>query len=112
LSGTEEERHEGLIFYGERHGPVRRHVFRSVWNAACLEADVEPTRLEWLRHTGASIGYRATKDMKAVANRLGHTSVRMLDTTYVKVYADAAREVADALDALDFRTSRGLSADS
>lgn len=112
LNGADEERHEGLVFYGERCGPVRRHVFRSVWNTACLEAEVEPTRLEWLRHSGASIGYRATKDMKAVANRLGHTSVRMLDTTYFKVYADAAREVADALDAVDLRTSRGLPADS
>ncbi len=87
LTGTDDEHHRGLVFYGERKrgGPVRRHVFRPIWETACLEAKVEPIRLEWLRHTGASIAYRATKDMKAVANRLGHTSVRMLDTTYVKV---------------------------
>ena len=89
---------EGLVFYGERGGPVRRHVFRAVWNQACADACVKPIRLEWLRHTGASIAYRETKDMKAVANRLGHTSVRMLDTVYLSVYADASRTVADALD--------------
>jgi integrase len=112
LMDAEDNHHRGLVFYGERGGPVRRHVFRPLWDAACLEAKVEPIRLEWLRHTGASIAYRATHDMKAVANRLGHTSVRMLDTTYVKVYADAAREVADALGMPLPRTSRGLSADS
>ena len=73
---------------------------------------MEPIRLEWLRHTGASIAYRATKDMKAVANRLGHTSVRMLDTTYVKVYPDAAREVADAIDGSVSSPLRGFNADS
>jgi integrase len=87
-------------------------MFRPVWDAACRDAKVEPIRLEWLRHTGASIAYRATHDMKAVADRLRHTSVRMLDTTYVKVYADAAREVPDAIDRPVSRTSRGLSADS
>ena len=112
LMDTEDEHHRGLVFYGERGGPVRRHVFRPVWDAACRAAKVEPIQLEWFRHTGASIGYRATHDMKAAANRLGHTSVRMLDTTYVKVYADAARAVADALDEPVWRTSRGLSADS
>jgi hypothetical protein len=96
---------------------------RPLWDAACIEANVESIRLEWLRHVvyldtrcistrGVSIAYRATKDMKAVANRLCHTSVRMLDSTYVKVYADAAREVADAIDGPVSPTSRGLSGDS
>jgi integrase len=107
-----DERHRGLVFYGERGGPVRRHVFRRIWETACREADVDPIRLEWLRHTGASIAYRATGDMKAVANRLGHSSVRMLDSVYVKVYADAARDVADALDREPTRSWRGLHADS
>ena len=38
--------------------------------------------------------------MKAVAERLGHTSTRMMDTVYVEVYADASAEVADAIDRL------------
>jgi integrase len=83
-----------------------------VWEQACLEAKVEPIRLERIRHTGASIAYRATGDMKAVANRLGHNSVRILDTTYLRVDADAAREVADAIERPLGRTSRGFPADS
>ncbi len=81
-------------------GPVRRHVFRKVWDAACTEAGVGHVRLEWLRHTGASLAYAASKDMKLVATRLGHTSTRMMDTVYVQLYAEASREVADAIDVM------------
>jgi integrase len=81
----------------DRAGPCR-HVFRAVWVKACADAGVKPVRLEWLRHTGASLAYAATHDMKAVAERLGHNSVRMLDSVYLSVYADASRTVADALD--------------
>jgi hypothetical protein len=38
--------------------------------------------------------------MKAVAERLGHTSTRMMDTVYVEVYTDASARVADAIDRL------------
>ena len=44
LRGGKDPRLEGLVFYGERGGPVRRHVFRPVWdqasNAAGLRASV------------------------------------------------------------------------
>lgn len=102
---------EGLVFYGEHRGPVRRRVFGPIFRRACTEADVEPVRLEWLRHTGASLAYAATHDLKATAERLGHASTRMVDTVYVKLYEEASREVADAIDALVER-SRGLPADS
>ena len=89
----------GLVFYAERGGPVRRHVFRPIWRDACIAAQVEPIRLEWLRHTGASIAYAATRDLKATAARLGHTNTRMVDFVYVRLYAETSRSVADAIDA-------------
>jgi Phage integrase family len=88
LRGREDPRLEGLVFYGERCGPVGRHVFLPVWDRACKSAGLEGIRPEWLRHTGASLAYAATRDMKAVAERLGHTSTRMMDTVYVEVYAN------------------------
>jgi integrase len=100
LHEPNDERLEGLVFYADRKGPVRRHVFRPVWAAACRRAGVEAVRLEWIRRTGASIAYAATRDRKAVAHRLGHTSTRMTDTVYVEVYADARTRVADAIDEL------------
>lgn len=100
LRGANDPRWEGLVFYGERGGPVRRHVFRPVWDRACRAAGLEGVRPEWLRHTGASLAYAASKDMKAVASRLGHTSTRMMDTVYVEVYSEVSRQVADAIDVL------------
>jgi len=94
---------DGLVFYGERGGPVRRHVFRRDWYAACDAAGVERVRIEWLRHTGASLAYAATKDMKAVAARLGHASTRMMDQVYVQVYEEESRHVADAIDEMAAR---------
>jgi integrase len=52
----------------------------------------------WLRHSGASLAYDATKDILATAQRLGHTSTRILDSTYVELYAEVSRQVADAID--------------
>ncbi|MGI8407587.1 MAG: tyrosine-type recombinase/integrase [Actinomycetota bacterium] len=100
LRGANDQRCEGLVFYGERKGPVRRHVFRPVWDRACRAAGIDGVRPEWLRHTGASLAYAASKDMKAVASRLGHTSTRMMDTIYVEVYSDVSRQLADAIDVL------------
>ena len=100
LLNTEDPNHEGLVFFGEKGGPVRRHVFRKIWKTACTEAGVEGVRPGWMRHTGASLGYHVTKDMKATAQRLGHTSVRMVDTVYVELYDEASRAVADGIDAM------------
>jgi len=96
----EDARLEGLVFYGDRKGPVRRHVFRPIWDRACRAAGLDDIRPEWLRHTGASLAYAASKDMKAVASRLGHTSTRMMDTVYVEVYSEVSRQIADAIDVL------------
>jgi integrase len=54
----------------------------------------------WLRHSGASLAYAASHDLKLVSKRLGHTSTRMVDSVYLKLYEDAGRKVADAIDEL------------
>jgi integrase len=100
LRDQEDSDLEGLMFTGERGGPIRRHAFRKVWNRACTTAGVGAVRVEWLRHSGASLSYAATKDLKATAARLGHTSTRMLDTVYLKLYDEVGRQVADAIDEL------------
>ena len=72
-----------------------------MWTKALRDAGIdEPVRVEWLRHSGASLAYAASKDMVAVARRLGHTSTRMVDQVYVELYSEVSRDVADAIDAL------------
>ena len=90
---------EGLIFFGETGGPVRRKTFRRVWIRALKAAGIsDHVRVGWLRHSGASLAYDATKDILATAQRLGHTSTRMVDSVYVELYAEVSRQVADAID--------------
>jgi integrase len=94
LIDQEDPQLEGLVFYGERGGhPVRRHAFRKIWARACTRAGVEGVRVEWLRHSGASLAYAATKDIKATSARLGHTSTRMTDTVCLKLYDEVGRQV-------------------
>jgi integrase len=94
LREQDDPRRDGLIFYGGRGGPVRRDAFATSWQRACAAAGLDGMRVEWLRHSGASLAYLATRDLKAVAARLGHTSTRMADTVYVEQYAEASRAVA------------------
>jgi integrase len=90
----------GLIFH--RNGqPIARKYFGRVWARALRDAGLDKhVRVGWLRHSGASLAYAATHDLKATAERLGHTSTRMVDTVYVKLYQDADRRVVDAIDEL------------
>lgn len=97
---SDEEHLDGLVFHSPEGGLIRRHLFRRVWSQASITAGVPTIRLEHLRHTGASLAYAATKDMKAIAARLGHTSTRMIDTVYVELYTDAGRNLAAAIDSL------------
>jgi integrase len=92
---------EGLIFHGANGNPVRRKVFRAAWLKALENAKIKKhVRPGWLRHSGASLAYAASHDLKLVSKRLGHTSTRMVDSTYVSLYEDASRAVADAIDEL------------
>ncbi len=90
---------DGLIFAGSTGEPVRRKTFRPVWIRALEAAEIgQHVRVGWLRHSGASLAYDATKDILATAQRLGHTSTRMVDSTYVELYAEVSRQVTDAID--------------
>jgi hypothetical protein len=59
--------------------------------AAGIEGHVQ---VGWLRHIGAYNHPRSEGD----ADRLGHTSKRLVDTVYLKLYDDLSRAVAAAID--------------
>jgi integrase len=100
-----------LVFRGANGNPVRRKVFRAAWLKALADAKVtKHVRPGWLRHSGASLAYAASHDLKLVSKRLGHTSTRMVDTVYLKLYEEADRKVADAIDEL-VRASLGRETD-
>jgi hypothetical protein len=107
LRGAADPRLEGLLFH-EGGGPLRRKSVGRAWRSACKAANVPAIRLEWLRHTGASLAYAATGDLKAVARRLRHRDTRMVDRIYVRAYAEAGRETADAIDELGDEAARSV----
>ncbi|WP_347280114.1 tyrosine-type recombinase/integrase [Frankia sp. CcI49] len=55
-----------------------------------------PIRLHDLRHTAASLTYRAVKDLKVVSELLGHASVHFTGDIYTSIFADADRAAAKA----------------
>jgi integrase len=99
LRSEDDPRLEGLLFHSEG-SPIRRHLFRKQWRRACEAVNVPAIRLEWLRHTAASLAYAASRDLKLVSKRLGHTSTRMVDTIYLSLYQETGRELAEAIDVL------------
>lgn len=100
-----------LVFHGANGNPVRRKVFRAAWLKALAAANItKHVRPGWLRHSGASLAYAASHDIKLVSQRLGHTSTRMVDGIYLKLYDETGRKVAEAIDEL-LRASRARETD-
>jgi integrase len=88
---------DGLVFHRNGH-PIARKYFGRIWKRGLRDAGIDKhVRVGWLRHSGASLAYAATHDLKATAERLGHRSTRMVDTVYVKLYTDVSRKLADAV---------------
>jgi integrase len=102
LRDTDDPRLEGLLFHRDGR-PLRRQSVGRAWQSACTTAKVPVIRLEWLRHTGASLAYAATGDLKVVARRLRHRDTRMVDRIYIRAYEEAGRATADAIDELAAR---------
>jgi integrase len=95
---------EGLVFHGANGNPVRLKVFRAAWVKALEDAKINKhVRPGWLRHSGASLAYAATHDLKLVSKRLGHTSTRMVDGVYVRLYEDASRPSPTQLTSYSLR---------
>jgi integrase len=53
-----------------------------------------------LRHTAASLAYRATRDLKLVSALLGHSSIKITADVYTNIFADVDRAAAEAVDKL------------
>ena len=68
-----------------------------------------PIRLHDLRHTAASLTYRATRDLKLVSELMGHSGIQITGDIYTSIFEEVDREAAEAVARLVPRTSRGRS---
>jgi integrase len=56
-----------------------------------------PIRFHDLRHTAASLTYRATRDLKLVSELVGHSSIEFTSDTYTTLFGDVDRAAAEAV---------------
>jgi integrase len=113
------QRFERLI---TRYNTIRREHAERGWTVdqlsarhsmppASIEIALErgplpPIRLHDLRHTAASLTYRATRDFKVVSELLGHASIQFTGDVYTTLFEDADREAAEAAARIVPRTHR------
>jgi len=69
-----------------------------------------PIRLHDLRHTAASLTYRATRDLKVVSELLGHSGIQITGDIYTSVFEDVDRDAAEAAALLVPRSAAGRAA--
>jgi integrase len=89
---------DGLVFTAERGGPIRRPAFgRLVWKKATATAELEGFQFRDLRHTGATLALQEGVSPVLVAFRLGHSTTRMIETTYGRLIESMDADIAARL---------------
>ena len=89
-----------LVFASRRGRFLRRETGRDIMRGLCRKADVPLIRFHDLRHTHATLLLRAGVSPKVVAERLGHTSVKITLDVYSHVLPDMQEAAVRALDGL------------
>jgi len=91
---------DGLVFGSPTGGPFRLRNFRArVFGPAVRAAGLEPLRVHDLRHTCAALLIEQGAPIKAVADRLGHSSPVVTLKTYAHVLPGLADQLNERLDA-------------
>lgn len=93
------KRADALIFTNAAGDIVRSNALRRYFKPAREMIGRPDLRWHDLRHTGATLAYRAGASVKDVQHRLGHSTVRAA-MIYAHTSADADRQVAERLDSL------------
>lgn len=89
-----------LVFTDVRGYPLDLHRVRREFYRILREADLQRVVPYALRHTSATLTLRETKDVKLVAQRLGHANATMVLRVYGHVLPGADREAARRLGEL------------
>jgi integrase len=90
---------EAFVFADSKGGPIRRTGWvRRVWNPAVKAAGFEGLTPHDLRHSHVAILIDQGEHPRAIADRLGHTSVRTVLDVYGHLFPDADAGIAGRLD--------------
>jgi integrase len=90
---------DGLVFTAPRGGPLRAGAFRTrYWMPGLEAAGLGHVRIHDLRHTAAALAIRAGAHPKAIADRLGHSSITTTLDRYGHLFPVLDEALADHLD--------------
>jgi integrase len=100
LSRRLAESHSDLVFTSPEGAPLRRRNFWArTWRPAVVAAGLDPMpRFHDLRHTHAAMLISAGLPMKAIQERLGHSSIVMTMDRYGHLLADVDDALLAVLD--------------
>jgi integrase len=96
-AGSQCQRHGIVHIDGQPRCGLRRHGGHIGERMPATRSGLPPIRFHDLRHTAASLTYRATNDLKLVSELLGHSSIKMTADIYTNIYADVDRAAAEAV---------------
>jgi integrase len=90
----------GLVFTTATGRPVDPRNVNRWWDTVCERADVRRTRVHDLRHTAATLLFRAGVDMNEIRALLRHTRLATTADIYVDVLEDVRRSTAHSMDGI------------
>ncbi|WP_235608435.1 tyrosine-type recombinase/integrase [Frankia casuarinae] len=88
----------GLVFTTALGRKVDPRNVNRWWDAVCERAEVRHTRVHDLRHTAATMLFRAGVDLNEIRALLRHTRLGTTADIYVDVLADVRRGTARSMD--------------
>lgn len=89
----------GLVFVGERGGPLRRCNFSDRWASALEAVGLTDVHFHDLRHSGNTWAASTGASLRELMRRMGHASSDAA-LRYQHATSDRDRAIADALDRL------------
>ena len=96
----------GFVFTSGRGTPLDTGNALHRFQKLCAEAELPKIRFYDLRHTHASLLIHEGVHPKKIAERLGHSSIRLTMDTYGHLFDGSDRESAETMDRL-FGQTRG-----
>ncbi len=90
----------GLVFTKDVGTPLDVSNVLHRFQKICAKAGLPKIRYDDLRHTHASLPIAEGKHRKQIAERLGHSSIKLTMDTYGHLFPGSDRESAEAMDKL------------
>jgi len=91
---------DGLVFTTAAGRPIDPRNVNRWWDVVCEQAGVRRVRVHDLRHTAATLLFRAGVDLNEIRALLRHTRIGTTADIYVDVFDDVRRGTARSMDGI------------